>query len=277
MRKFEFRTCYIIDAREDYAEVRAYVERNMPELATRVELYDKDIPIFDVYGVDTEINRALSKKVWLKSGGYLIIDTAEALTAIDVNTGKFVGKRDFDETITQTNLEAVEEIAYQLKLRSIGGIIIIDFIDMTKYSHRMKIYHALKAALRKDRVKTTLSKISDLGLIEMTRKRTRDSLTQMLSEPCSLCNGTGFAKTPMTVAFEIFRELRRVYSEITSRSLLIQCHSRVAKVLFNEGRERLEQLEGRIGKRIVVETDDSLGAHNFEIRGREMKKTGTDG
>lgn len=265
----------VIDSREDFNLVREYVAKNMPEHEKRLELYDKDTPIFDVYGVESEINRALSKKIWLKSGGYIIIDTAEALTVIDINTGKFVGKRDFDDTIVQTNMEAVEEIAYQLKLRSIGGIIIIDFIDMQRYADRSRVYHALRDALRRDRVKTTLSKISELGLIEMTRKRTRDSLTQMLSETCFHCHGTGFNKTPITVAFEIFREIKRVYTGISAKSILVRTHPRVAKVLFNEGRERLEQMEERVGRRIVIETDDALNLEAFEIRGREMKKTGT--
>jgi ribonuclease G len=261
----------VIDSKEDYDHVMEFVDKNMPELKNRVHLYDKDTPLFDVYGIENEITRALGKKVWLKSGGYLIIDSSEALTAIDVNTGKFVGKRDFDETIMTTNLEAVDEIAYQLKLRSIGGIIILDFIDMQRYADRTRVYHALKDALRKDRVKTTMSKISDLGLIEMTRKRVRDSLTQMLSEPCSYCNGTGFVKTPITIAFEAFREIRRVYAGIPSKSILVTTHPRVAKVLFNEGRERLEQLEDRIKKRIVVETDEKYHLERFEIRGRETQ------
>lgn len=261
----------VIDSKEDYDHVMEFVDKNMPELKSRVEHYDKDTPLFDLYGIENEITRALGKKVWLKSGGYLIIDSSEALTAIDVNTGKFVGKKDFDETIMTTNLEAVDEITYQLKLRSIGGIIILDFIDMTRYSDRMRVYHTLKDALRRDRVKTTISKLSDLGLIEMTRKRTRDSLTQMLSEPCVYCNGTGHVKTPITVAFEVFREIRRVYTGITSKSILVTTHPRVAKVLFNEGRERLEQLENRVKKRIVIETDEKFHLERFEIRGRETQ------
>lgn len=263
----------VLDSEEDYNRVIEFVDKNMPELKSRVELYDKNTPIFDVYGIETEINRALAKKVWLKSGGYIIIDTSEALTAIDVNTGRFVGKQNFDETITTTNLEAVDEITYQLKLRSIGGIIIIDFIDMNRYSHRMKVYHALKDALRKDKVKTTISKISDLGLIEMTRKRTRDSLTQELSETCPHCHGTGFVKTPITVAFEIFREIRRVHEGISSRSLLVTTHPRVAKIFFNEGRERLDLLEKRIGKRIAIETNDTYHLEHFEIKGKDPKSS----
>lgn len=260
----------VIDSKEHHEEIRGFVEKFMPDLMSRIELYDKDSPIFDVYGIETEINRALGKKVWLKSGGYLIIDTSEALTSVDVNTGRFVGRKDFEETILTTNLEAVEEIAYQLKLRSIGGIIILDFIDMSRYANRSKVYNALKDALRQDRAKTTISKISELGLVEMTRKRVRDSLTQMLSEPCLHCHGTGFVKTPLTVAFEIFREIKRVYNAIANRSLLVKTHPKVAKVLFNEGRERLEQVEDHIDKRIVIESDEALHIENFEIAGRNV-------
>jgi len=260
----------VIDSKEHYQEIKDFVEKFMPDFSNRVTFYEKDSPIFDVYGIETEINRALGKKIWLKSGGYLIIDTSEALTSIDVNTGRFVGKKDFEETILTTNLEAVEEICYQLKLRSIGGIIIIDFIDMNRYAHRNKVYYAIKEALRKDRVKTTISKISDLGLIEMTRKRVRDSLTQMLSETCVHCHGTGYVKTPLTVAFEVFREIKRMFNSITSRQLLVRTNTKVAKVLFNEGRERLEQVEDHINKRIVIESDDTLDIESFEIRGRTL-------
>ena len=259
----------VIDSKEDHAEVMELVEKFMPDLKNRVQLYDKDTPLFDVYGVETEINRALGKKVWLKSGGYLIIETAEALTSIDVNTGRFVGKKDFEETIMTTNMEAVIEVAYQLKLRSIGGIIIIDFIDMGRHSNRAKVYNAMRDALRKDRIKTTISKISELGLIEMTRKRTRDSLTQMLSEICSHCHGTGSIKTPQTVAFEVFREIKRVFHGLAGRQLLVVANPRVAKVLFNEGRAYLESIEKRIGKRIIVETDEARHVDEFEIRSRD--------
>lgn len=258
----------VIDHKGYHEEIVNFVDKMMPDLVSRVELYDKHMPIFDVYGIESEINRALGKKVWLKSGGYLIIDSSEALTSIDVNTGRFVGKRDFEETILTTNIEAVEEVTYQLKLRSIGGIIIIDFIDMNRFAHRMRVYNAMRDALRRDRVKTTISKISELGLIEMTRKRTRDSLTQMLSTSCAYCNGTGHIKTALTVAFEVFREIKRVFSGINTRSILVKAHPRVAKVLFNEGRERLEQVEKNIQKRIVIESDEKFHMEHFEISGK---------
>lgn len=260
----------VIDSKEYYEQIVEFVNDSMPDLVHRIELYNKQLPIFDVCGIESEINRALGKKVWLKSGGYLIIDSSEALTSIDINTGRFVGKRNFDETILTTNLEAVEEICYQLKLRSLGGIIIVDFIDMSKYVHRTKVYHAMKDALRRDRVKTTISKISELGLIEMTRKRTRESLTQMLSNTCTNCHGTGFVKTPLTLAFETFREIKRVYSAINGKSVLVRTHPKVAKVLFNEGRDRLVQLEKQIEKRIVVESQDSFHIEQIEILGRTV-------
>lgn len=258
----------VIDHKGYHQEIVEFVDKMMPDLVSRVELYDKHMPLFDVYGIESEINRALGKKVWLKSGGYLIIDSSEALTSIDINTGRFVGKRDFEETILTTNLEAVEEVTYQLKLRSIGGIIIIDFIDMNRFAHRMRVYNAMRDALRYDRVKTTISKISELGLIEMTRKRTRDSLTQMMSISCAYCNGTGHVKTALTVAFEVFREIKRVFSGINTRSVLVKAHPKVAKVLFNEGRERLEQVEKNIQKRIVIESDEKFHVEHFEISGK---------
>ncbi len=258
----------VIDSEEDYKEIMEFMKLFMPDLANRVELYNGDAPLFDVYGIETEINRALGKKVWLKSGGYLIIDSDEALTAIDINTGRFVGRHDFEETILQTNLEAAEEIAYQLRLRNIGGIIIIDFIDMERYANRQKVYYALKDALRHDKVRTTISKISELGLVEMTRKRTRDSLTQMLSETCHICSGKGHTKTPVTVAFEIFRELKRTAFHVNGKSLVLDVHPRVAQILFNEARNHLEGLEKKLQKRIVVETSDSLHLEKFELRSR---------
>ncbi|HBF11865.1 MAG TPA: Rne/Rng family ribonuclease [Deltaproteobacteria bacterium] len=258
----------VIDSEEDYKEVMAFMQKFMPDLANRVELYNRETPLFDVYGIETEINRGLGKKVWLKSGGYLIVDQSEALTSIDVNTGRFVGRDDFEDTILQTNLEAAEEIAYQLRLRNIGGIIINDFIDMERYSNRSKVFYALKDALRRDRVRTTITKISDLGLVEMTRKRTRDSLTQMVSETCFYCQGKGRTKSPITVAFEFFRELKRVHSKLNGRLIVVKVHPRVAQVLFNEARSRLDLLEKQIGKRIVVESNEGFHVENFELLAR---------
>lgn len=255
----------VVDSEEEYKAVLNFMQQFMPDLANRVEFYNKETPLFDIYGIETEINRALGKKVWLKSGGYLIIDQSEALTAIDINTGRFVGRDDFEETILQTNLEAAEEIAYQLRLRNIGGIIIIDFIDMERYANRQKVFYALKEVLRKDKVRTTITKISDLGLVEMTRKRTRDSLTQMITETCFFCHGKGHVKTPITVAFELFRELKRTFQHLNGRSIVVHVNPRVAQVLFNEERDRLDAMEKRFRKRIVVETSEAMHMEQFDI------------
>ena len=255
----------VIDSEEDYQDILKFMEQFMPDLANRVELYNSEAPLFDVYGIETEINRALGKKVWLKSGGYLIIDRSEALTAIDINTGRFVGRHDFEETILQTNLEAAQEIAYQLRLRNIGGIIIIDFIDMERFPNRQKVFYTFKDALRKDKVRTTISKISELGLVEMTRKRTREALAEMLSETCFYCNGKGHIKTPFTVAFEIFRELKRTFRHIDGRAIVVHVNPRVAQVLFHEARERLDAMERRFKKRILIETDETYHVEKFEI------------
>ena len=181
----------------------------MPSLQNEVELYEGDEPIFDAYGIEMEIQRALSKKIWLKSGGYIVIESTEALTAIDVNTGRYVGKRNLEETILKTNLEAVKEIAYQLRLRNLGGIIIIDFIDMEKEANREKVWNALRDATYKDKSKSNILQMSDLGLIEMTRKRTKESIGQVLCEPCFYCDGEGHLKSKQTVCYEVLRDLER--------------------------------------------------------------------
>lgn len=255
----------VIDSKEDYNEIMAFMDKFMPDLAGRVELYEGESPLFDVYGIETEINRALSKKIWLKSGGYLVVDQNEALTSIDVNTGRFVGRDNFEDTILKTNLEAATEIAYQLRLRNIGGIIINDFIDMERHANRNKVFYALKDALRKDKTRSTITKISELGLVEMTRKRTRESLTQTLSENCFYCQGRGRIKTPMTVAFELFRELRRTVEHLTGKSIVVHVHPTVARVLFNELRKRLDNLEKKCGKRIIVEAAEALHVEKFTI------------
>jgi ribonuclease G len=197
----------VIDSREEYKNILEFMETFAPTLRYSVELYDGIEPIFDHYGIEMEISRALAKKIWLKSGGYIVIELTEALTAIDVNTGSYVGKRNLEETILKTNLEAVKEIAYQLRLRNIGGLIVIDFIDMEKKANRDRVFMALKEALSKDKAKTYILRMSELGLIEMTRKRTRENLTRLLSEPCSYCEGRGTLKSKKTICCEIFRDL----------------------------------------------------------------------
>ena len=199
----------VVDSRYHFNDIQRFVSHFMPSLRQKVDLYQGDVPIFDSYNISSELARALERKVWLKSGGYIVIDQAEALVAIDVNTGRFVGKKNLEDTILKTNLEAVQEIAYQLRLRNCGGIIVLDLIDMEKEENKQRVYRALEEALRKDRARPSIQKISDLGLIEMTRKRTRDTMVRALCESCSHCEGKGFVKSRETVAYEVLRDVER--------------------------------------------------------------------
>ena len=238
----------------------------MPDFAGHIELYDGDDPIFDDYGIEDEIDRALERKVWLKSGGYLIIDQTEALTAIDVNTGRFVGKKSLEETITKTNIEAAKEVAYQLRLRNIGGMIVVDFIDMERPHNREKVTRAFNEHLRKDRSKAAVTRISELGLVEMTRKRTRESLLHTLTEPCTACEGKGYTKSRRTVTYEILRELRRQGDLVEGDTVMVEVHPDVAQVLQSTDRSFLEEMEKRLQKRIMVKARGSFHVEDFEIR-----------
>ncbi len=256
----------LVDEKEECENILKFVRRFMPTLSHTVEFYRGQEPIFDAYGVETEMNRALGSKVWLKSGGYLIIDQTEALTTIDVNTGRFVGKSNLEDTILKTNLEAAREIGYQLRLRNLGGIIILDFIDMERRSSRERVYAALREVLRKDRAKTTLSRITELGLIEMTRKRTAESLVRVLCEPCDICEGRGYLKSRTTVCYEIFRNVQRDAQRIEEPRIVVQAHPVVAEVLNYEERDGLDELEKRIYKKIIVKADEGFKPEQFEIR-----------
>src|SRR5512147_38644 len=220
----------VIDSEEEYQRVREFVNSYIPQLARRVKPFEGDDPIFDHYGVEIAISRALGRKVWLKSGGYIIIDQTEALSAIDVNTGRYVGKRTLEDTILKTNVEAVREIAYQLRLRNIGGIIILDFIDMEREDNRRKVYSALQEALSSDKAKTTISHISPIGLIEMTRKRIRESLGRTLCESCPYCDGKGFVKSPRTLCYEIFRKITKM-ARHGGEKIIVTAHPSVAELL----------------------------------------------
>jgi len=264
----------IIDDRDEYERVLNFVETLDPALKAQVELYTGEDPIFDAYGVEQEIRRALNRKVWLKSGGYLVIDQAEALIAIDVNSGRYVGKKNLEETITRINTEAAKEIVYQLRLRNIGGIIIIDFIDMDKAQNREKVFKALQEALGRDRAKTNVLKISELGLVEMTRKRVRESLGRMLNEACPYCEGKGFIRSKVTVVFEIFREIRREAPNFAEPTLVVNCHPEVAKMLQNEERTELRYLMDRYNKSIQVKAQPNYHQEQFEIYGRQAQKQG---
>lgn len=256
----------VIDSREEYSAIMEFIETFVPALKYSVELYEGPEPIFDFYGIEMELSRALDKKIWLKSGGYIVIELTEALTAIDVNTGSYVGARNLEETILKTNLEAVKEIAYQLRLRNLGGLIVIDFIDMEKKVNRERVFTALKEALTKDKAKTHVLKMSELGLIEMTRKRTRENLNRFLSEPCFYCEGRGSLKAKRTICYEIFRDLER---EITATSqgaqVLVHVNPLIARVLKEEEQQTVIDLEKRINRRIIISENENLHMEQYEI------------
>ncbi|MBD0305972.1 MAG: Rne/Rng family ribonuclease, partial [Nitrospiraceae bacterium] len=254
-----------IDSREEYEAVRDFVQRFSPEQTSRIHFYDKDERLFDHLGVEQEIVRAMSRKVWLKSGGHLVIDHTEAMTVIDVNTGRFVGKRDQEETILRNNLEAAKEVAYQIKLRGIGGIIIVDFIDMEREKNRDKVYHALVDAMASDKARTRVSRISDLGLIEISRERVREDLLRSLSEPCHYCEGRGYTKSPTTVVYEIFRDIRRIGQTADHQRIVIGAHPTVADLLQDEERSGVENLERECSSKILITPDDKLHLEQYDL------------
>lgn len=260
----------VVDSPRVFSYVVEFAEQFAPHLVNRVVKYSGKDPIFDAYGIDTEIVRALNRKVWLKSGGYLIIDQTEALTVVDVNTGKFIGKKNLEETILKTNMEAVKEVAYQLRLRNAGGIIIIDLIDMEKSMHREKVYRQLEDSLKKDKAKTNILRISELGLIQMTRKRTRDSLNHVLCEPCPYCYGKGFTKNLRTVCFDIFRELERAALEGGTVGAKVIAHPEVVDTLFQDERDTLDRLEERFSMKVSVKGDQSLHIEDFRVEGERL-------
>ncbi len=259
----------VVDDKTVFNKIRSFVDRLMPSRLDAIKLHDDNEPIFDAFGIEGEIKRALARRVELPSGGYLIIDQAEALTAIDVNTGSFVGKgaRDQEETITRTNLEAVDEIAYQLRFRNIGGLIVVDLIDMDRSSNRRKVLARLKQVLQADRAKTSVVKISQLGLVEMTRERTVDSLGRTLHEPCQYCDGTGQILSRVTVANEALRDVRRHFDEIKG-DIELKIHPHVAEVLKGEGAKPLKALQHRIGKKIILTQDASFHHEQFQLGSR---------
>ncbi len=255
----------LIDSKEEYEAVKEFVRRVLPEQASRVSFYNKEESLFDHLGIEMELSRALNRKVWLKSGGSIVVDHAEAMTVIDVNTGRFVGKRDQEETILRNNLEAVKEIAYQLKLRGIGGIILIDFIDMERERNREKVYQALVDAMAKDKARTRISRISELGLIEMSRERVREDLLRTLSEPCHYCEGRGYTKSPTSVCYEMFREIRRIGPLTDAQNIVVGVHPSVAAVLHDEEHQSIEDLEREFQTRIIVNADPSLHLEQYDV------------
>lgn len=255
----------IVDTPEEHAKIVRFLKTFMPNINCSVELYEGAEPIFDAFGLEVEIARALGRKVWLKSGGYIVIDQTEALTAIDVNTGRFVGKHNLEDTILKTNLEAVKEVAFQLRLRNIGGLIINDFIDMEKEAHRDKVYSALEEELKSDKSKTNILKISELGLVEMTRKRVRESIGRTLCEPCPYCDGKGYVKSRTSMVYEIFRELRRDIGNMPGYRLTLLVHPDVAALLYDEENKGIEELERQYQKQIGINARPSFHQEQFEI------------
>lgn len=254
----------IIDSEEEYNGLRDFVNTYFPKLIDRIELFEGSDQLFDAYGLEMDLSRALGRRVWLKSGGYIVIDQTEAMTVIDVNTGKFVGKEDLEDTILRTNLEAVKEIAYQIRLRNLGGIIIVDFIDMEKLENRARVFNAFTEAMARDKAKKTISQISELGLIQMTRKRVRESMGRILCDTCPYCEGKGFVKSPETLCYEIFRKVGKA-AQSGARSIVITAHPDVAELLTDEERQGLEEIEAKFKLKIIVTADQNLHQEKYDI------------
>ncbi|HEX6364214.1 MAG TPA: ribonuclease G [Albitalea sp.] len=254
-----------VDSRETCDRLRTFAAQYMPGLAEKIEHYTGARPIFDLYGVEDEIQRAMLKEVPLKSGGHLIVDQTEAMTTIDVNTGAYVGHRNLEETIFRTNLEAAVAIARQLRLRNLGGIIIIDFIDMTDDEHKRQVLRTLEKALARDHSKTTVYEMSPLGLVEMTRKRTTESLERQLCEPCATCAGRGSLKTPETVCYEIFREITRAVRQFDAAKLLVLAAPRVVTKILEEESAAVAELEEFIGKTIRFQPEDQYSQEQYDV------------
>ncbi len=257
----------VVDSAKLYEEVCGFIDEFSPSLKEKVHLYRGADPIFDTFGVETEINRSLGRRVWLKSGGYLVIDQTEALVSIDVNSGKYVGQSSsLEETTLRVNLEAVKEVAYQLRLRNIGGIIIVDFIDMDREQNRERIFRAMEDEVRADRARTNVLKISELGLLQMTRKRVQEDVVRYLSEPCPTCEGRASVRSRQTVCYDIFRELQREsVRAIAKETLYVNVHPTVADVLYGDEYAVFEQIEAKLGKRVVVRALLHLHPEKFEV------------
>jgi len=254
-----------VDSRETCERLRTFAAQYMPGLAEKIEHYSGARPVFDLYGVEDEIQHALEKQVPLKSGGYLVIDQTEAMTTVDVNTGSFLGQRNLEETVYRTNLEAAQSVARQLRLRNLGGIIIIDFIDMTDAEHRRQVMRTLEKSLAKDHAKTTVYDFSPLGLVEMTRKRTVDSLQRQLSELCHECGGRGMLKTAETITYEIFREIVRAVRQFDAARLLVIASPKVVMRITDEESAAVAELEEFLGKSIRFQADEQYMQEQFDV------------
>lgn len=256
----------IVDDKDAHRKIKQFVGQFLPKKKRKIHFYKGKEQIFTHYDIEPQIERAMARKVWLKSGGYLIIEQTEALTAIDINTGRFVGSKNLEETILKTNLEAVKEIVVQLRLRNIGGLIILDLIDMDRKSNREKVYRALEKALADDKAKTNVLQISELGLVEMTRRRTRENLAQSLGETCTICNGSGLHLSPRSVSYNIIRKLLdEIQNQKSHKNIEIVAHPKVADILKKEEYDALIDLENRSGRRIVVREQANINPEHFEL------------
>jgi Rne/Rng family ribonuclease len=263
----QFQSIRIDDATE-YRRVVAFVQRVMPSMVGRVKHFTKDYPIFEEYGVQSEIDKALRSKVWLKSGGYLVINQTEALVAIDVNTGRYVGKKSsgrLEDTIVKTNLEAAKEIVRQVRLRDLGGIIVLDLIDMEEKKNRQKVAQVIEGELRRDRAPSKAVQVSDFGLIIITRKRVKSSLERQLTEPCPYCSGTGTIKASATICYDILTEVKKVKNELDGYSLVLRVNPEIARALKDESRSVLKELEASIGRPVTVRPDEQLHHEQFDL------------
>ncbi len=257
-----------IDSAEEHRRVTALIERIMPSMLARVKLYTREYPIFEEYGVRTEIDKALRSKVWLKSGGYIVINQTEALVAIDVNTGRYVGKKTtgrLEDTILKTNLEAVKEIVRQLRLRDMGGIVVLDFIDMEDKKNRQKVFQTLEQELRRDRAPSKAIQVSDFGLIIITRKRVKQSLERLMTDTCPYCSGTGTIKSSATVCQEILNEMRKVGHDLDGHGVLLRVNPEIAEALQGDERGVLREVEQVIGRRVTVRPDAYLHHEQFDV------------
>jgi ribonuclease G len=261
-------TAIRIDSEQEYRRVLELVERIMPALAPKVKLYQKDYPIFEEYGVQSEIDKALRSKVWLKSGGSIVINQTEALVAIDVNTGRYVGKKTagrLEDTILKTNLEAVKEIVRQIRLRDLGGIIVLDFIDMEEKKNRQKVLQTVEQELRKDRAPSKALQVSDFGLVIITRKRVKQSLERTLTEPCPYCAGSAVIKSSSTICYEILAEVKKVNADLDGQSLILRVNPDIARAFRDEERAAFKDLKQSIGRDIAVRPDAQLHHEQFDL------------
>jgi ribonuclease G len=258
-----------IDNAQEYQRVMELIEHILPSLAPKVKLYSKPFPIFEEYGVQQEIDKALKSKVWLKSGGSIVINQTEALVAIDVNTGRFVGKKTsggrLEDTIVKTNLEAVKEIIRQIRLRDLGGIIVLDLIDMEDKKNRQKVYQAVELELKKDRSPSKALQVSDFGLVIITRKRVKQSLERVLTEPCPYCSGTGVIKSSSTICYEILSEVKKVGPDLNGHRLLLRVNPDIARALKEEESAVLRDLKQSTGKDVTVKADIQLHHEQFDV------------